>query len=162
MEGRQFGSPGRFSFLEYVCDVEADVPYRKELLYSLLGTALSYEPRGSSSLPYASYITPSRDEPFVALVIQLLACLVQGPQNVTGFASNQGDYQATPVVGWHGNYMPFSRTDWWHLVKTRSHTPISDPSSLGLGWPRGGWGGETTKTTNACYLTRPWAHGPAN
>ena len=26
----------------------------------------------------------------------------------------------------------------------------------------GGWGEETTNTTNAGYLTRPWAEGPAN
>ena len=63
-----------------------------------------------------------------------------GSQHRTSFAPNQGEYVGNPAVGWHGDFTRSRRTARWTMVKTRSHTPISEPSSLGLGWPRGAGG----------------------
>ena len=44
------------------------------------------------------------------------------------------------IIAWPNIYAIDTNTARWTMVKTRSHTPISDPSSLGPGWPRGAGG----------------------
>lgn len=62
-------------FLAYWQDPESNVPLRGELLYSLLGFVLDYDPHGFG-VPYAGFFSGGKQENFVSLGLQVLSLLL--------------------------------------------------------------------------------------
>jgi len=62
-------------FLAYLQDPERSVPWRGELLFSLLGLVLDYDPKGIG-IPYAGFFSGNKQENFVSLGLQVLGLLL--------------------------------------------------------------------------------------
>lgn len=66
---------GDFRALEYLSDPSKQVPFRSELFYSLLLTALSYNP-DDVGIPFPGFFTGTAQEDDVALCLQVLGLLL--------------------------------------------------------------------------------------
>jgi len=78
--------------LAYLCSPETPVPCRGELLYSLVSSALSYDPHGYG-VPYGGYFAGANEEAFAALCLQVLCLLLQD-------AADARDDGVPAVVAW--------------------------------------------------------------
>lgn len=63
-------------FLAYLQDPERNVPWRGELLFSLLGLTLDYDPHGLG-VPYGGIFSGKKEENIVSLALQVLGLLLQ-------------------------------------------------------------------------------------
>lgn len=67
--------------LAYLQSPERSVPFRGELLYSLISIALDYDPHGYG-IPLGGLFRESKDESFVSLCFQVLGLLLQDTSEV--------------------------------------------------------------------------------
>lgn len=113
---RPFISDGRAH--RYLCDPSRIVPYRAELLYSLLSVTMSYDPHGYG-VPYGGYIAGSKQETFTHLCFQVLGFLLQDIED--------GDCEGSLRIS---NFIVLRRPQ--ELLVRRTNIPEEGPSA-----PRG-------------------------
>eukprot|EP00931_Biecheleriopsis_adriatica_P069407 TRINITY_DN43262_c0_g1_i1.p1 TRINITY_DN43262_c0_g1~~TRINITY_DN43262_c0_g1_i1.p1 ORF type:complete len:882 (+),score=230.34 TRINITY_DN43262_c0_g1_i1:104-2749(+) len=80
--------------MSYISDPSRTIPFRAELLYSLISVALGYDPHGYG-VPYGGYFAGAKQEAFAQLCLQVLGLLFQ---DVRDSLASSGDLQLSKFI----------------------------------------------------------------